>query len=230
MCGGGGDCYVARSSIQTNGNGVVLGWYLGDTANWTYWTGSSWHPFPAADATGTCAPTQLDTCAPGFPKAGVVAAANTDNVRTYPSGEVSMKYANGTYYMLYAYNLDNGFAYRAALSPTGPFTEPRELKIVVGACTVFCRAPIWHPELDQPDKWAVSYYDRLGLNEIIQIEGDRNAGLIEMTYVDPLPGYFDLPPLEDEEPPIDESFQVERSAASANFDGTSFRGYSAVVD
>lgn len=230
MCGGGGDCYVARSTVQANDNGENVGRYIGDTTNWSYWTGSVWHPFPPADATGTCSPTVLDTCGPDYPAGAVVAAADPNNARTLPSGEVSMKFANGTYYLLYAYNLDNGFAYRAALSPTGPFSEPRELEITVGACKVFCRAPIWHPELDRVDKWAVSYYDRLGLNEIIDTEDDRDAGLIEMTYVDPLPSYFDLPPIEDQEAAFSASTQRNSPAGETDQAGPTFRGYRVLTD
>jgi hypothetical protein len=189
-CGGGADCNVAMIDVSPNLSGVENLARLVDTSQWRYHAAEGWVSFPPQGRYGTCAPTEFDDCG-GFPVPTNVADARADGGAdpnaslTRISGEVSVREFNGIYYMLYAFEWDNGFAYRSATRPEGPFSDPVWLGLPNETCAQFCRAPIWQPQFDTDLAWGVTYYDRRGLNDLVA--GDRYAGRLEMTYLPPLP-------------------------------------------
>jgi hypothetical protein len=185
LCGAGGDCTVARVSIDPN-NPAASARRVADTANWRYRTASgSWTAFPAAEAWGTCAPTVERNCG-GYPAPAVVADADRTNILSTPAAEPSLKQARGRWYLLYSAGLDNGqLAYRVANSPIGPFSEPRLVTLGAGHCTLDCRAAFWQPSADRDGLWAISYYDEHGLDGLVDNGNQRRRGRIMVTYVDP---------------------------------------------
>jgi hypothetical protein len=181
LCGAGGDCTVARAPITPNRPGRPTALDLADTDAWRYRTADGgWSDFPAPGPTGTCVPTAPATCG-GFPDPMIVADAVAADPLTKPAAEPSVKEVDGRWYLLYSAGIDNGtFVYRTATNPSGPFGDPQQIQLAPGDCAINCRAPIWQPAFDDPDRWAIGYYDNGALDGLIQ-EDDR--GRIAITYI-----------------------------------------------
>jgi hypothetical protein len=166
----------AARSGQENGRA------LADTANWQYLDSElGWSAFPPAGPGGTCVPTSLDDCG-GYRAPWIVADATGADPASIPAAEPSMKRVDDQYYLLYSTGFDNGFAYRVASSPVGPFSSPRMIDLGDQRCEGGCRVPIWHPWADSGGRWAISYYDEHGLDGLVDV--DRRAGRLMMAYLD----------------------------------------------
>jgi hypothetical protein len=194
MCGGGGDCLVARTLLAADRSAADNAASIADPASWSYRGSTAWHRFPAAesDGSGTCSPTWWDNCG-GFPAPWVAANAVTGDIDTQPAAEPSIKKAGNRYYLLYTPGYHDGyFVLRTAGTPIGPFYSLDIIQLPPGECDAGCRVPVWHPELDTEDTWAFSYYDIDGLNGAIPL--DRDVGRIKVARIDiPASLYFTPP-------------------------------------